>query len=511
MITFFREDMQNESYTDSFLSDTHYYDSVKEVYESVLEASKEFDNTGDVNKDLLSNIMRLWNRFAFSKGYKCKPLEDFFKINNEGLKYLFFVENKKYGIPSVGQYNFFDHLYDIQKKTKTLGVIEVDKADLNKTSLTKKLNPYEEEDKRFVVKLTNQGKASRYILVRFKFSVGIFDTIEYKMVAYKNFKTGKVFGGWDNNVEKYATAIYNTAYREMLKRSVLEKAKLEDKPKVGVTSENIKHNRAPVETNVIIKQKVLDLGSKDLLNSRVSILADCHGLDKKDVSNIKKDINELISQHNIELLNMYQESRQLQKFEELARKLYNDAFIRLVNRRIETDTDSEMSDNAANYYKNLTGKTLTRKSIARDREYRAPVTRGILVNSKGECIDGGDNTKNQTQLTISMNDEDFNKLCTMFGILEPNQSDLNGMVEEVLKAKFDSDRQYTLSEKARVAVLYHRDKREQSKVRGFSTCYIPSEYHEYIKRIQKANYGLANYKNSKTFVLSAILHEFIGY
>lgn len=60
-------------------------------------------------------------------------------------------------------------------------------------------------------------------------------------------------------------------------------------------------------------------------------------------------------------------------------------------------------------------------------------------------------------------------------------------------------------------VLYHRDKCQQSKINGYKACYIPCEYNAYITEIQKVNYKTENFKNSKTFVLSVILHEFIGY
>ena len=208
----------------------------------------------------------------------------------------------------------------------------------------------------------------------------------------------------------------------------------------------------------------------------------------------------------------YIEIRDLLNFESLAKRLYADAFIRLVNYKEINECNA--SAEADDFYYKLTGNRIIhreKKCIPRDREYRQQTKRGILVNSRGETIDGGNNRTGQSQINIKMNNTDFNILCNMFGIVNPNQSELNGIVEDVLKAKFEAYENFSLSDKAKTIVLYHRDKYQQSKINEYKACYIPCEYNAYITEIQKRNYKTENFKNSKTFVLSVILHEYIGY
>lgn len=502
MITFFREDLQNSTYTDSFLNDTRYYESIKEVYEAVNSVVKQYEQSGEVDDVKLSNIMVLWDRYTYSRGYKCSPIEDFFFIKDIGMRHEFIMENKKYGIPSFADNTFFTNLYDIQRNVKTSGIRTVDRMQLSKESLKIKPNTCEEADKRFVIKLTDKGKVSKYIIIRFKFSIGVFDTVEYKMAAYKNFKTGKTFGDWDANVENYVTAIYNTA------------SGIKRKTQCSVTHDSRTTGSNPISK---IKQPTMQedihkpmtrLHCRELLDSKISRMAENHGVDTKEV---RKNVYESLTQHSIELLNRYEEEQQLDKFEAIARRLYDSAFIRFIDRK--DFVSCRVTDGAAIYYKKLTGKTLKlpKSTSPRDRDYRQPVERGVLENSRGDRIIGGDNKTHQTQVQLSMNNDDFFKMCLMFGVVNPNQSDLNGIVEQILYQKFDSNRQYTLSKKARLAVLYHRDKREQSEVRKFKTCYLPSEYNEYVTKIQQANYKTDNFKNSKPFVVSVILHEFIGY
>lgn len=502
MITFFRDDLQNTTYTDSFLNDTRYYDSIKEVYEAVNSIVKQYEHNRDVDDDKLSSIMMLWDRYAYSRGYKCSPIEDFFFIKDDGMRHEFIMENKKYGIPSFADTTFFTNLYDIQRNVKTSGIRTIDRMQLSKESLKMKINQYEGADKRFVIKLTDKGKASKYIIIRFKFSIGVFDTIEYKMVAYKNFKTGKTFGDWDANVESYVTAIYNTA------SGIKRKSQCSVTPNSRITSSKTigKIKQPTVQEDV--HKSVTRLHCKELLDSKISRMAQNHGVDTKEV---RTNVYESLTPHSIELLNKYEEEQQLAKFEALARRLYDSAFVRFIDHK--DLVTCRVTDGAAAYYKKLTGKTLKipKSTSPRDRDYRQPVERGVLENSRGDRLVGGDNKTHQTQVQLSMNNDDFFKMCSMFGIVNPNQSDLNGIVEQILYQKFDSNSQYTLSKKARLAVLYHRDKREQSEVRKFKTCYLPSEYNEYVTKIQQANYKTDNFKNSKPFVVSVILHEFIGY
>ena len=230
-----------------------------------------------------------------------------------------------------------------------------------------------------------------------------------------------------------------------------------------------------------------------------------NGVSKKEILSTIKDI---ISKHDIELLDKYFKSNELEKFETVARRIYNDAFIRLIDYKLMAHMD--ISKESKDYYYKLTKKKINNVKH-REEEYRHPVKRGILENNKGDVINGGCNKRNQTNINIKMNDSDFEILCEKFNIMNPTQSQLNDIIEDVLKAKFESNEQYTLRKKARLAVLYHRDRNKQSRLSRYKACYIPCEYNAYITEIQRINYKTENFKNSKTFVLSVILHEYIGY
>ena len=490
MITFFKDDMHRDVYTESFLNDTRYYDSLCNIYNTIGFIIKQYNETMKIDNRNIFNTMDMWKIYSSSRKYKCSPIEEFFSINDEKITQKFTHANKKYNIPSFGDEKLFINLYDIQKNIRKAGVVTISKEQLCKENFYNKVYIGTYSKNRYVIKLVDGDKTSRFIVVKFENSLGIFDVITYRMVAYKNFKTHKEYGAWNALIEKYSTIIYNTATK--LKAIELKKNN------IGIND----REQPKKDDNYKIK-------SINMLNSSLDKIASSH---KVNSIRIKQLANKDINNQDIKILNQCIKENRLEEFEEMAKKIYAKAFIRLVNYK-EINSDN-ISDDADNFYYKLTGKRIKHhKNVIniRDREYRQPIKRGILMNSRGDIIDGGDNRSGQTQINIKMNDNDFYRLCNTFGIINPNQSELNNIVEQVLKQKFDSNKQFSLSEGARLAVLYHRDKCQQSKINNYKACYIPCEYNAYITEIQKRNYQTANFKNSKTFVLSVILHEFIEY
>lgn len=517
MITFFKDDMQNKMYTMSFLQDTRYYDELHSIYEKICKFRGTYQLRGIVDSDLADKIAYDWNEYAYKRKYKVTDICRFFKIRENILMHELQLACIKYRIPSNGSDTFFDDLYNIQRGIKTAGTKVVMHSELRNVSTTK-YDIHVNNNHRYVIALRDSGKLSRYIIVRLRYSFGVFDTIETKMIAYKNFKTGKSYGDWDKSTEQVVLASYNAALHRYGKQSksktvtqtIIAKKGLKTTNNINNTV-NSKDNNINSKDNNINKTKV-DNGLTQQAYSKLHKVTN-------NLSNRYKvsilDIDKHVSKHDVLLLNTYMQNNELEKFETVARRVFNSAFIEMIDHKDKAIVT--ISYEANDYYNTLKNRHSTGvtsrldNNSTRDREYRAPVERGLLINRRGECIDGGDNKYNQTQISIKMDDNDFIKLCNSFGISKPDQSQLNGIVESVLQQKFESYQQYTLSTKARLAVLYHRDNRKQSLVSKYEACYIPSEYNAYITKIQRANYGTPNFKNSKTFVLSVILHEYIGY
>lgn len=538
MITFFKDDMQNKMYTMSFLQDTRYYDELHSMYEKICKFRGTYQLRGIVDSDLADKIAYDWNEYAYKRRYKVSDICRFFKIREDVLIHELQLACIKYRIPSNGSDTFFDDLYNIQRGIKTAGTKVVMHSELRNVSTTKR-DIQVNNNHRYVIALRDSGRLSRYIIVRLRYSFGVFDTIETKMIAYKNFKTGKSYGDWDKSTEQIVLASYNAALHRYEKQSKSKTVTQTVMAKKGLKATNNINNtvnsKADSKANNIhsndnnINSKANNINSKanninTLNQTRVDNRLTQQAYSKlhkvtNDLSNRYKvpilDIDKHVSKHDALLLNTYMENNELEKFETVARRVFDSAFIDMVDHKDKAIVT--ISYEANSYYNNLKNRNSVgvtsrlANNSPRDREYRAPVERGLLINRRGESIDGGDNKYNQTQIGIKMDDNDFIKLCNSFGISKPDQSQLNGIVESVLQQKFESYQQYTLSDKARLAVLYHRDSRKQSLVSKYEACYIPSEYNAYITKIQRANYGTPNFKNSKTFVLSAILHEYVGY
>ena len=518
MITFFKDDMQNKMYTMSFLQDTRYYDELKDLYEKICKFISDYQLNSIADSDLADEIAYEWNEYAYKRRYKVTDICSFFRIRENVLVNELQSACLKYKIPSNGSSTFFANLYDIQRGIKTVGTKVVMHSELRNVSTTK-YDIQVDTNHRYVIALRDSGRLSRYIIVRFRYSFGVFDTIETKMLAYKNFKTGKIYGDWDASTEQLVLASYNAALHRYEKQSKSKTVTQTIIPKKGLKTAN--------NINNAVKNKANNINSKASNTNTLGQPRVDNGLTQQAYKKLHKvtnnlsnqckipelDIDSHVSKHDVLLLNTYMQNNELEKFETVARRVFDSAFIDMINHKGQAIVT--ISYEANNYYNNLRNRYRSANGVRctnpRDREYRAPVERGLLTNKRGESIDGGDNKYNQTQISIHMDDNDFMKLCSSFGINKPDQSQLNDMVENVLQQKFESYQQYTLNDKARLAVLYHRDSRKQSLVSKYGACYIPSEYNAYITEIQRVNYGTPNFKNSKTFVLSVILHEYIGY
>lgn len=512
MITFFKDDMQNKMYTMSFLQDTRYYDELHSLYEKINNFRNTYELRNIVDSDLADEIAYEWNEYAYKRRYKVADICSFFRIREDALINELHSACLRYKIPLNGSNTFFANLYDIQRGIKTAGAKVVMSSELRKASAIKH-DIQVDDDHRYVIALRDSGRLSRYIIVRFRYSFGVFDTIETKMLAYKNFKTGKSYGDWDKSTEQLVLASYNAVlhrYAKQLKpKTVTAQTTTITKELKPVKNIGNTINNKASNTNVLEQPRVNNGLTQQAYRKLHKVT--------NNLSNICKipnlDIDSHVSKHDASLLNTYMQNNELEKFETVARRAFDSAFIDMINHKGQAIVT--ISYEANNYYNNLKNRYRSTNGVRcinpRDREYRAPVERGLLTNKRGESIDGGDNKYNQTQISIHMDDNDFMKLCSSFGINKPDQSQLNDIVENVLQQKFESYQQYTLNDKARLAVLYHRDNRKQSLVSKYAACYIPSEYNAYITEIQRKNYGTPNFKNSKTFVLSVILHEYIGY
>lgn len=484
MITFFKDDMQNQEYVETFLRDTKYYESLYKTCNDLSLLVSKYKTTNVLDKALMDKILKEWNEYASKVQFKCSSIGTFFDIRDD---YIRNELNKRCGTRS-GNEKFFVNLYDIQRGIKSNGVKVLSKNQFAANNHTNRLSDFANTDERFTVALRNNDKLSRYIIVKFRYSFGVFDTVNYRMIAYRNMRTRKIYGEWDSSIERFVLLVFN---------SIISKEKEAER-------EASKERKVPKEKVVMTNQ------SKEKLIYNLDMLSKFHRVDNKE---IRKLVANNISEDETRLLNEYMNTLQLDKFEKLAKKLYKDAFITLIDHC--NLAKEPISDEANTYYYKLTGKNIKPRDYkspgARDREYRQQVKRGVLQNTRGDIIYGGDNKSNQTQINIKINDTDFCKLCDSFGIMNPNQSDLNGMIESILRQKFESKYQYSLSEKAKIAVLYHRDKRQQSMIQHLKACYIPCECNAYITKIQQMNYKTSNFKNSKTFVLSVIIHEYLGY
>lgn len=520
MVTFFKDDMQNKMYTESFINNTRYYDSLHNVYEDIKTLKRKYYETGAVDSQLVDNIVYNWYNYAHSMVYRVSPIVEYFNIKDVEIAKEIGLACMKYQIPSYSNNHFFVNLYDIQYGIKSAGVRTVTMDDIEKAR-TDIVDKWVTAPHRIVIVLKDNNKLSRYIIARFKYSFGVFDTIERKIVSYKNFDTHRWYGEWNKQIELFVIACYNAAVGRYVKQT---------KPKQNTQVDKVKPVRKKIVATKQIKQPNIQVDKTAISDYRqTGNVNENNGLTQqaKDklhrvTNNLSKsfelpklDVDSYVTQHDAYLLNTYMKNNELEKFETVARKVFNSAFIEMVEHKDRAVvTISYEADKYYNILKNRHGAGVTntiRCTNPRDREYRAPVGRGLLVNKRGESIDGGDNRYNQTQISIKMDNNDFIKLCNSFGISKPDQSQLNDIVESVLQQKFESYQQYTLSDKARLAVLYHRDSRKQSLVNKYSACYIPCEYNAYITKIQRLNYGTPNFKNSKSFVLSVILHEYIGY
>lgn len=219
-------------------------------------------------------------------------------------------------------------------------------------------------------------------------------------------------------------------------------------------------------------------------------------------------------------LNTYAQEFDVDGFENLARRLYGRSFIVLVDRHYI----DRLPESGRRFYRRCLDDYGYK--LPRDREYRQPNQRGLLKNSRGEVIDGGDNRVNQTQVTLHINDSDFVKLCKRFGLEKmPNQSELNDIVENVLHQKFESGEQFTLRDGAVAKMMFSRNADLQRNIKGYKSCYVPCEYNAYLKKILEHNYNnnedreqssfndrnKPKIKNTKSFVLGTILYEYLGY
>lgn len=219
-------------------------------------------------------------------------------------------------------------------------------------------------------------------------------------------------------------------------------------------------------------------------------------------------------------LNTYAQEFDVESFENLARRLYGRSFIILVDRHYV----DRLPESGKHFYRRCINEY--RYKLPRDREYRQPNQRGLLRNSRGDIIAGGDNRVNQTQVTLHINDADFITLCKRFGLEKmPNQSELNDIVENVLHQKFESGEQFTLRGSAIAKMMFSRNADLQRDVRGYKSCYVPCEYNAYLKKILENNCGnnetknmdqfnnkdKPRIKNTKSFVLGTILYEYLGY
>lgn len=219
-------------------------------------------------------------------------------------------------------------------------------------------------------------------------------------------------------------------------------------------------------------------------------------------------------------LNTYAQEFNVDGFENLARRLYGRSFIVLVDRHYI----DRLPENGRRFYRRCLNDYGYK--LPRDREYRQPNQRGLLRNSRGDIIAGGDNRVNQTQVTLHINDADFITLCKKFGLEKmPNQSELNDIVENVLHQKFESGEQFTLRGSAIAKMMFSRNADLQRDVRGYKSCYVPCEYNAYLKKIlenncsnsetknmdQFNNKDKPRIKNTKSFVLGTILYEYLGY
>lgn len=202
MVELFKDDMHRDMYTNAFLNDVRYYDSLcgtKEALDMLRDGTKR---AGATSTDIV-NILSNWDKYTSTRGYKCLPIEDFFYVSDDSLRRVLSFMNSKYNIPSYGNERLFVHLYDIQKNICRAGVKVVSKKKLSyadEYSDAIILDTYGRN--RYVIKLVDNGNASKFVVVKFKNSIGLFDTVEYKMIAYKNFETHKEYGEWSPELEK---------------------------------------------------------------------------------------------------------------------------------------------------------------------------------------------------------------------------------------------------------------------------------------------------------------------
>lgn len=290
---------------------------------------------------------------------------------------------------------------------------------------------------------------------------------------------------------KYIDMQYKKAEQDRIEKDRLEKEK---------AKQEYLEKKKKEEQDRIEHERIVYILTKKLVSQSVHKISIEYEASKDIESKILNRIESNISKEDRE--NMYDKREDRTYIFSILSNEYKNEFITLVNRG---DINLIHCSNKL--------RELYRKYGPRDREYRLPVSRGILDNGK-DIIIGGDNRVNQTQLKLNIIDKAFDNLMMIYDYDNINQSDLNGIVEDILKTKFNSSEPYIINDHAINAVVVNKHKKKFSKVNKFKTIYIPCELNAYISYIielsnKSENKNGVPAKNNKSAVLSAIVYEFL--
>lgn len=122
--------------------------------------------------------------------------------------------------------------YNIERIIVEQGIININLAVIIKKD-TYKENIVTDNINKFIVRIINtDGKVSPILFVKHSHSLEFYDILNYKTIAFKNFRTGRVFQDWNDEYEELALKIYS-AYIDITKQKIENtKPEIVKKPEV---------------------------------------------------------------------------------------------------------------------------------------------------------------------------------------------------------------------------------------------------------------------------------------
>lgn len=109
-----------------------------------------------------------------------------------------------------GTARFNENLFNIQELIVQNGIKFVTKTMLNKYKTNNNsINTNEPLHNRYVIAIKDRDSYYYYIIIRHRYSFEVYDIVNKKIIAYKNYKTNKEYRDWSENIENICISEYN--------------------------------------------------------------------------------------------------------------------------------------------------------------------------------------------------------------------------------------------------------------------------------------------------------------